>query len=85
MRSCLYNLKRAHASKLIGLIGTAGGLPILLAFPIGKSEPATPTIKVPVNPQGLLAVCCHSSSRRNARARGSVSLRKLARAWDESV
>ncbi len=50
MRSCLYNLKRAHASKLIGLIGTAGGLTILLAFPIGKSEPATPTIKVPVNP-----------------------------------
>ena len=47
MRSCLYNLKRAHASKLIGLIGTAGGLTILLAFPIGKSEPATPTIKVP--------------------------------------
>jgi hypothetical protein len=47
LRSCLYNLKRARASKLIGLIGTAGGLTILLAFPIGKSEPATPTIKVP--------------------------------------
>jgi hypothetical protein len=47
LRSCLYNLKRTHASKPIGLIGTAGGLTILLAFSIGKSEPATPTIKIP--------------------------------------
>ena len=40
-------MKRTHASKLIGLIGTAGGLTILLAFPIEKSEPATPSIKIP--------------------------------------
>jgi hypothetical protein len=32
---------------MVGIIGVFGGLMILLAFPIGKVEPATPTIKLP--------------------------------------
>jgi hypothetical protein len=37
-------MKRTHAPTLIGI---AGGLMILFVFPIGKIEPAVPTIKVP--------------------------------------
>src|SRR5437773_12408320 len=40
-------MKRLHATTLTGIIGIAGGLLILLAFPVGKVEPAIPTIKVP--------------------------------------
>ena len=40
-------MKRTHAPTLIGIIGTAGGVMILLAFPVGKVEPAIPTVKVP--------------------------------------
>ncbi len=40
-------MRRLHATTLIGIIGIAGGLTILLAFPVEKVEPATPTIKVP--------------------------------------
>ena len=40
-------MKRLHTTTLIGIIGMAGGLLILLAFPVEKVEPATPTIKVP--------------------------------------
>jgi hypothetical protein len=40
-------MKRLHATTLIGIIGIAGGLLILLAFPVEKVEPAVPTIKVP--------------------------------------
>ena len=38
---------KRHATTLIGIIGIAGGLMIQLAFPVGKVEPATPTIKLP--------------------------------------
>jgi hypothetical protein len=41
------NMKRTYAPTLIGIIGIAGGLMILLAFPVEKVEPAIPTIKVP--------------------------------------
>jgi hypothetical protein len=40
-------MKRLHATTLIGIIGIAGGLLILVAFPVEKVEPAVPTIKVP--------------------------------------
>src|SRR5512132_3465620 len=40
-------MERDHATRLIGIIGIAGGLMIMFAFPIGKIEPAVPTIKVP--------------------------------------
>jgi hypothetical protein len=40
-------MKRTHAPTLIGIIGLAGGLVILFAFPIRKVESAIPTIKVP--------------------------------------
>jgi hypothetical protein len=40
-------MKRLHATTLTGIIGTAGGLMILLGFPIEKVEPAIPTVKVP--------------------------------------
>jgi hypothetical protein len=40
-------MKRLQTTTLTGIIGMAGGLVILLAFPIGKIEPAIPTIKVP--------------------------------------
>jgi hypothetical protein len=40
-------MKRHRAPTLTGIIGIAGGLAILLAFSIGKIEPAVPTIKVP--------------------------------------
>jgi hypothetical protein len=40
-------MKRLHATTPTGIIGITGGLMILLAFPIGKVEPAVPTIKVP--------------------------------------
>src|SRR5437868_9813454 len=40
-------MKRLHATTLTGIIGIAGGLLILLAFPVEKVEPAIPTIKVP--------------------------------------
>jgi hypothetical protein len=39
-------LKRTHASTLIGIIGIATGLTVLLAIPIQKIESAIPTIKV---------------------------------------
>jgi hypothetical protein len=41
------NLKRTHASTLIGIIGIAAGLTVLLALPIQKIDSAIPTIKVP--------------------------------------
>jgi hypothetical protein len=40
-------MKRLHTTTLTGIIGIAGGLMILLGFPIEKIEPAIPTIKVP--------------------------------------
>jgi hypothetical protein len=40
-------MRRLHATTLTGIIGIAGGLMILLGFPIEKVEPAIPTIKVP--------------------------------------
>jgi hypothetical protein len=40
-------MKRTHSPTLVGIIGIAGGLMIMFAFPIGKVEPAVPTIKVP--------------------------------------
>ena len=40
-------MKRLHATTLTGIVGIAGGLLILLAFPVEKVEPAVPTIKVP--------------------------------------
>jgi len=40
-------MKRTHSSTPIGITGIAGGLVILFAFPVGKVEPAIPTIKVP--------------------------------------
>ena len=40
-------MKKKHSPTLIGIIGIAGGLMIMFAFPISKVEPAVPTIKVP--------------------------------------
>jgi hypothetical protein len=40
-------MKRIYAPTLMGIIGTAGGLTVLLAFPVEKIHPAIPTIKVP--------------------------------------
>jgi len=40
-------MKRTHSPTLIGITGIAGGLMILFVFPVGKVEPAIPTIKVP--------------------------------------
>jgi hypothetical protein len=40
-------MRRTHAPTFTGIIGIAGGLMILFVFPIGKIEPAVPTIKVP--------------------------------------
>jgi len=40
-------MKKTHSPTLIGITGIAGGLMILFAFPVGKVEPAIPTIKVP--------------------------------------
>jgi hypothetical protein len=40
-------MKKTHSSTFIGIIGIAGGLMILFAFPVRKVEPAIPTIKVP--------------------------------------
>jgi hypothetical protein len=40
-------MKRPYASTLIGIIGIAGGLAILLAFPLNKVEPAIATITLP--------------------------------------
>ena len=40
-------MKKNHAPKLIGIIGIAGGLMIMFAFPVGKAEPAIPAVKVP--------------------------------------
>jgi len=40
-------MKRTHYPTLIGITGIAGGLMILFVFPVGKVEPAIPTIKVP--------------------------------------
>jgi hypothetical protein len=40
-------MKRTHAPTLIGIIGIAGGLMIMFAFPVEKAEPAIPTVKVP--------------------------------------
>jgi hypothetical protein len=40
-------MKRTYAPTLIGIIGIAGGLMIMFAFPVEKAEPAIPTVKVP--------------------------------------
>jgi hypothetical protein len=40
-------MKRTHAPTLIGIVGITAGGTILLGFPVGKVEPAMPTIKVP--------------------------------------
>jgi hypothetical protein len=40
-------MKRTHAPTPIGIIGIAGGLMIMFAFPVGKVKSAVPTIKVP--------------------------------------
>jgi hypothetical protein len=40
-------MRRTQAPALIGSVGIAGGVMILVGFPIGKVEPATPSIKVP--------------------------------------
>jgi len=40
-------MKRTHAPTLIGIVGIAGGLMIMFAFPIGKVEPAIPTVQLP--------------------------------------
>jgi hypothetical protein len=40
-------MKGRRTTTLIGIMGIAVGLMILLAFPIGKVEPAIATIKVP--------------------------------------
>jgi hypothetical protein len=40
-------MKRTHSPTLIGIIGIAGGLMILLGFPVEKIHSAIPTIKVP--------------------------------------
>jgi hypothetical protein len=40
-------MKRHRAPKLIGIMGIAGGLTILLAFPAESVHSAMPTIKVP--------------------------------------
>ena len=40
-------MKRHRARPLVAIMGIAGGLMILLAFPVAKVEPAIPTIKVP--------------------------------------
>ncbi len=40
-------MKRLHATTMIGIIGIAGGLMIMFAFPVGKVESAIPTVKVP--------------------------------------
>jgi hypothetical protein len=41
------NLKRTHASTLMGIIGIATGLTVLLGLPIQKIDSAVPSIKVP--------------------------------------
>jgi hypothetical protein len=40
-------MKRTHALTLIGIVGIAGGLMLMFAFPIRKLEAAVPTVKVP--------------------------------------
>jgi len=40
-------MKRTHVPSLLGVIGLAGGLTILFAFPIQKVEPAISTITLP--------------------------------------
>jgi hypothetical protein len=40
-------MERDHATRLIGIIGIAGGIMILLAFPAESIHSAIPTIKVP--------------------------------------
>ena len=40
-------MKRHRATKFIGIMGIAGGLAILLAFPTEIIHSATPTVKVP--------------------------------------
>ena len=42
-----YNMKKHRATKLIGIMGIAGGLAILLAFPAERVHSAMPTVKVP--------------------------------------
>jgi hypothetical protein len=42
-----FKMKRTHAPTLYGIIGIAGWLTILFAFPVEKVHPAVPTIKVP--------------------------------------
>jgi hypothetical protein len=40
-------MKGYQVTRLIGMLGVAGGLAILLGFPAERSQSATPTIKVP--------------------------------------
>lgn len=40
-------MKRTHASRLVEIVGIAGGGMILLGFPIAKVQSATPSIKAP--------------------------------------
>jgi hypothetical protein len=40
-------MKRTRAPTLIGIVGVTVGVTVLLGFPVGKVESATPTIKVP--------------------------------------
>jgi hypothetical protein len=40
-------MKRQHTTTLVGIMGIAGGLMMLVAFPIEKVEAAIPTVKIP--------------------------------------
>jgi hypothetical protein len=40
-------MKRRHATRLIRVLGSAGALWLLVAFPIAQGEPSTPIVKVP--------------------------------------
>jgi hypothetical protein len=43
----LFQLESDHTTRLIGIIGTAGAVLIVLALSIGKIHSAIPTVKVP--------------------------------------
>jgi hypothetical protein len=40
-------VNRTRAPRLVGIAGIAGGVMVLLGFPVGKVEPATPSVKAP--------------------------------------
>lgn len=46
LRHCV-GMKRRRAPRLIGTLGIAGGVALLLGFPAERSHSATPTIKLP--------------------------------------